>query len=303
MIKAKYINTVENLRVTELLFNNDDNLRINLEIPNVVKDIKQFDVDTLRNKVQDFMKLYSEFIKIFGENHGGMSCVDLFSFWYTVDIMKPKIVIESGVFQGGSTWFIRKTVPNAKLFCFDPMVPQYIDKTKDSNGNDLALYFVGEKFKDFKDVNLLDYGVTKSQLSDECLAFFDCHTNGIERLIQSSKLGIKHVLLNDNYPEGCGGHLTLEHIKSETDNRFSTPEERKKYCNFMTSNIIRKIIFPNIVGDRVQTGEGTFTVDCLFKDFNEMENILYNTSPEPEHLELFKEQSLRYRWNTYVKLR
>jgi hypothetical protein len=302
MIRAKYLNT-PNAKASEMLLSNEKGMTVHLEIPNVVRSTTEFDKTTLRNRIKQFLKLYSEFVKIFGEDHGGMSCMDLFSFWYTLDIIKPTVVIQSSVSKGYSYWFVRKTVPKAMLFCIDPNVPQYIDKSKDTSGNDLTKYFVGENYKNFKDMNFKDYGVTQSQLSEECLVFFDDHTNSLERLKQVKSLGVKHIMFNNNYPAGCGGHLTLQHIKSDTDDRFSTFQEREQYRQFVTMNVERETLFPNVVGDRVQTGEGTFTVRCLFKDFNELETKLYHNTPEPDLLESFKDQSLRYRWNSYIKLR
>lgn len=302
-MKPKHTSIVENHFVEKMLFKNNHNSSstCELEFTGVIKNILEISNESLRKKFNTFFKLYSQFVEVFGENHGGMSCVDLFSFWYTLDTIKPQLVIENGVFQGGSTWIIRQTLPKARLFCFDPMRPKYLDKTKDELGNELTSYFVGKKFKDFKDVDLTLYGVTQSDFKN-CVAFFDCHTNALERLKQSYSLGIKHVLFNDNYPEHCGGHLTLQHIESHTDNRYSTLEERKQYLDFVVSHTSQIVLFPNVVGDRVKTGEGTFTVRCLFKDFNELETKLYHSQPEPELLDNFDKQSLRYRWNTYVKL-
>lgn len=301
-MKVKHTSAVENHIVDRLLFGNENTPNNSLEFKGVVKNIKDIDYDSLKQKFNQFFELYSEFVKVFDGNLGGMGCVDLFSFWYTLQAVNPELVIESGVFYGGSTWIIRKTLPNTRLFCFDPSVPKFIDETKDESGNDLTSYFVGENFKDFKDFNLELYNITPSQIQNS-IAFFDCHTNAMERLKQSYAAGIKHVIFNDNYPENCGGHLTLQHIESATDNRFSTRQERKKYLHFLTTHVTRSVIFPNIVGSRVKTGEGTFPVDCLFKDFNELETKLYHSDPEPELLDRFDKHSLRYRWNTYVKLK
>ena len=56
----------------------------------------------------------------FNDNYGGMNAPDLFSFWFILEKYKPKIVIESGVWNGISTKLIRKTLPTSKIICLDP---------------------------------------------------------------------------------------------------------------------------------------------------------------------------------------
>lgn len=296
-------NIVENTIIEKILFNNNI-APCQIEIPNVIRSLETLDYQCLRSKFKSFFGLYSKFIKIFGENHGGMSCVDLFSFWYTMDTLKPKIIFENGVFNGGSTWFIRNTLPEVKLFCFDPMLPNFIDKSTNVVTNQpLTIYFVDVDFIDFKDFDPNKYALTDQDMK-ESLAFFDCHTNALERLKQSHSKGIKKVLYNDNYPEGCGGHLTLQHTLSTTDNRFSTQKLRNEYKKFIMTHTTQIIMFPNITGMQVETGEGMFNTSYLFKNLNELETKVYGSGHEgqPEFLEYFEKHFLRYRWNTFVEL-
>lgn len=291
----------DNKFIIAKMFNNNIDTRP-FEVPGVVYPLDLLDYSMLRHQFGEFFKLYTEFIKVFGDNHGGMGCVDLFSFWYTLNIVKPAIVFENGVFNGGTTWIIRKTLPHVRLFCFDPRVPKYIDYTKDENNTLLTTYLTGDKFKDFKYFQPAAYGISSVDLQSS-LAFFDCHTNALLRLRQSHALGIKKIIFNDNYPEHCGGHLTLQHISSETDNRFSTQQERDAHTSFCMSHVTNYILFPNIAGSHVKTSEGMFNTPCLFKNINDLEMKVYNNIGNlPEFLDHFSTQALRYRWNTFVEL-
>ena len=61
------------------------------------------------------------YLSSFENNHGGMGAPDIFSFWFILNKYKPKIVIESGVWNGISTQLIRKTLPDCKIICLDPI--------------------------------------------------------------------------------------------------------------------------------------------------------------------------------------
>merc|ERR1740121_1586085 len=54
-------------------------------------------------------------------NDGGGGVNHLFGLWFAVRQIKPKYIIESGVFQGQSTWVLRQAMgSNASILSFDP---------------------------------------------------------------------------------------------------------------------------------------------------------------------------------------
>jgi len=62
-----------------------------------------------------------------------LSCMSLnlseIALWFGIRKIQPKFVIESGVWQGQSTWFVRQAVPDATIICLDPspVTGMYID--------------------------------------------------------------------------------------------------------------------------------------------------------------------------------
>jgi len=99
-------------------------------------------------------------------NMGGMGAPDMFSLWFILRTYNPKVVVESGVWNGLSTKLIRKTLPGATILCLDPRpVPStgYTDTSANTK------YYTGANFKDFGNLDLSRYN------PDDVLCFFDCH--------------------------------------------------------------------------------------------------------------------------------
>ena len=214
----------------------------------------------------------------FRDNNGGMGAPDLFSFWFILNKYQPKVVIESGVWNGISTLLIRKTLPNCKIICLDPRnIP-----TTGYRDNINTEYYTGHNFKDFKDIDISEYN------TDDILCFFDCHQNAYFRLQQCLDKNINNVFFNDNYPVNCGSHYTIEHLK-KNDNRlyFVDNDDKEKLLNKITNYHI----FPNIYPGKIKTGEGYFDCDSFFKENNDI-----------DYLSIFREERNNYRWNTFISL-
>ena len=163
----------------------------------------------------------------FKNNDGGMSAPDLFSLWFILNKYQPKVVIESGVWNGLSTLLIRKTLPNCKIICLDPRnIPNY--GYKDDNIN--TTYYLGNDFIDFGNLDISNYN------SNDIFCFFDCHQNAYFRLLQCIKKNINKVFLNDNYPVNCGSHYTVEHLKNNDNRLYSIDNnDRQKLLNKITN--------------------------------------------------------------------
>ena len=219
----------------------------------------------------------------FLNNKGGMCSCDMFTLYISLKNLKPKVVIESGVWNGLSTKLIRKVLgDDVIIICLDPReIPSngFIDKNKNT------IYYTGKKFIDFKDLNLNNYN------KDEILCFFDDHQNAIVRLLQCKSKKIKHIFYNDNYPPNCGSHFTIQHLKYN-DNRFNLFNNNQK--KLILNLIQEEYIFPNIYPGKIKTGEGLFNSTSYFKNTNNnINNKKYN---------IFKLEREKYRWNTYIKL-
>lgn len=229
---------------------------------------------------------------------GSMGAVDMFTLHYALKVLEPDVVIESGVWHGASTELIRKTIgENAKIISLDPMeIPEA--GWKDNNKN--TVYHTGNNFIDFKNLDLSEYN------SKKIFVFFDDHQNMVERLKQSKKKNIKHILYNDNYPQYCGSHFTIEHLLHNDFRNINTNAKQivniNKSANLMTEYKNNKNeflswlenyhIFPNIFPCKIKTGEGIFDCKSFFEDDSESKTFY-----------LFKQHSSKYRWNTYIKIK
>ena len=215
----------------------------------------------------------------FKNNNGGMGAPDLFSLWFILNKYQPKVVIESGVWNGISTLLIRKTLPNCKIICLDPRnIPA--NGYRDDNIN--TTYYMGNNFKDFGIVDVSSYN------SNDILCFFDCHQNAYLRLKQCIEKKINKVFYNDNYPVNCGSHYTIEHFIHNDSRFYNVDDDSKK-------NVLKLIntyhIFPNIYPGQIKTGEGYFNCNSYFKDDNN--NKFFN---------IFRIERNKYRWNTFINL-
>jgi len=218
----------------------------------------------------------SDFLK----NKGGMGIPDLFTFWFILNKYKPKLVVESGVWNGISTYLIRKTLPDCNIICLDPrIIPSY----GYTDNNVKTTYFLGNNFIDFKNLDLSNYN------KDNILCFFDCHQNAYLRLLECIEKKINNIFFNDNYPVNCGSHFTIEHLINNDQRLYSVNKNDKQ-------NVLNKInkyhIFPNIYPGLIKTGEGFFKCNSFFKIDN---NIKY--------LSFFKDEQQSYRWNTFISLK
>jgi hypothetical protein len=134
------------------------------------------------NSIDEFSKLYAK--RPIDNNDGGMKSAHMLASWFIVKTMKPKYIIESGVWKGLGTWLFEKASPDTKIISIDP-VPAFREYTSPN-----ATY----QTTDFLDTDW-------SHLpKDDTLLFFDDHQNFIKRLKHAKSLGFKHVIDEDNYP-------------------------------------------------------------------------------------------------------
>ena len=222
-------------------------------------------------------------------NDGGMKVPDMFSLYFLLKKLRPSVVIESGVWNGQSTKLIRETLEDVKIISLDPRpIEGYIDEN--------TTYYVGDKFKDFKDLDLSSFDM------NSVLCFFDDHQNQAERLIQCIDKNVKHVFFNDNYPVNCGSHFSIQHLLNndrrlvfdiETQYPYSIntfPQIDLSNTNEITKRIEKYVIFPNIFSKKIEMVEGLFDCDAFLGN----EDI--------EKYQPFYKSAQTYTWNTYILL-
>lgn len=222
-------------------------------------------------------------------NDGGMKVPDMFSLYFLLKKLRPGVVIESGVWNGQSTKLIRETLEDVKIISLDPRpIEGYIDEN--------TTYYVGDKFKDFKDLDLSSFDM------NSVLCFFDDHQNQAQRLIQCIDKNVKHVFFNDNYPVNCGSHFSIQHLLNndrrlvfdiETQYPYSIntfPQIDLSNTNEITKRIEKYLIFPNIFSKKIEMVEGLFDCDAFLGN----EDI--------EKYQPFYKSAQTYTWNTYILL-
>lgn len=217
----------------------------------------------------------------FINNNGGMSSPDMFTLFFALKKINPKIVIESGVWNGLSTKLIRKTLgPDVIIICLDPreIPPEgYTDK------NTNTIYYTGKRFIDFGKLDLRNYN------SNDIFAFFDCHQNAPVRLLQCKHKNITNCFFNDNYPDKLGSHYTFQHLYND-DNRFSKLNQNEKTQIIDLIEIYH--IFPNIFPTIIKTSEGSSQCNSFFE-----------TDTGESKYYMFRNDINKYRWNTYIKIK
>ena len=178
-----------------------------------------------------------KFNKIFEDrpiknNKGGMSFPHMFAFYFILKKIKPKFIVERGVFKGQSTWLIEKVLPKSNLLSIDPNLENRVYTSKKAKYSKIDF-----KYQDF------------SKIPKNTLVFFDDHQNHMDRLRQAKWFGIKHIVLEDNYPVSYGDFYTLKHAfnKNGYNHYLSFKNLLKTTFLFITMIIKKKIDNGNLI--------------------------------------------------------
>lgn len=97
-------------------------------------------------------------------------------------LLQPKVVIESGVFRGQTTWVLRQACPSASIFCFDVDLSNLVYKDRE------AIY---------SEADWAEFDLSSLPTADT-LAFFDDHIDQGRRVLEAKQRGIKQLLFDDN---------------------------------------------------------------------------------------------------------
>lgn len=161
--------------------------------------LKKWDRDDLIKHIDEFNELYAQ--RPIKDNSGGMKSAHMFPSWYIIKQLKPKFLIESGVWKGLGTWFFEQASPETEITSIDP-VPMF------------RVYTSPNAQYQTEDFLYTDW----SHLSNnDTLVFFDDHQNCIPRLKKCLELGLKKVIIEDNYPPSQGDCYTPKKVLSNKD--------------------------------------------------------------------------------------
>jgi hypothetical protein len=170
-----------------------------LEIPGIEVEIVDLfsDRTTLTEQLDQFADLYDR--RPF-DNTGGIRFDSAFAYYFFLKRIMPEIVIESGIWRGFSTWLVDSLLPNAELFCLDPVLMMPLN--------------LGEVYRpkraSYSTQDFSCFGFSEDGQTRTCV-IFDDHQNVAPRIEQSFNYGIEHVLLDDNQFEDTY-HASITHL-------------------------------------------------------------------------------------------
>jgi tetratricopeptide (TPR) repeat protein len=222
----------------------------------------------------EFEKSLLEFLEVYEKrpiqnNEGGVKSIGAFTLWFFLKRDHPKLVIESGVFKGLTTWIIEQAVPEAKIICFDPNPKQRVYNSQ------VAIYESG----DFISFDFADYDLSQS------LAFFDDGQNIYDRTLQAKEKGFTRLIVNNNYlsppPEKNSLQSYLYQGGREAENLQKMIEEY--------------IVFPPLFKPK------NISMEQVATNKKYVPNEALQLSQVPE-LERFKDEINTFRWMSYIKL-
>jgi hypothetical protein len=258
------------------------------------------------SKLEEFASLYEN--RPIKDNTGGMKSPHMFSIWFALKALKPKAIIESGVWLGQGTWFFENACPEAQLYCID----LNIDRIQYRSG--LAKYFD-------LDFSTIDWnGLPKS----DTLLFFDDHQNAYERMKTAKWFGFKHVIFEDNYPPSQGDFYSIKKIlmhsgfkyipahkpsfKSKVKNKIKTliGFQGQQYERIIPNDIDAKYLMQNLEVyyefPPVFRVEQTRWGDIWDNDnYPTSEPLL--TTVDRKYQQIFLDEAKFYTWMCYLKLK
>jgi hypothetical protein len=245
--------------------------------------VKIWDKDDMKSHLNEFWELYKE--RPIKDNDGGMKSPHMFPSWYIIKKMKPKYIIESGVWKGLGTWFFEKASPESKIICLDPN-PFY------RIYNSTTAQYSTQDFSKVEWSKVLDV--------NETLVFIDDHQNSLDRVKQCEFFGFKKVIFEDNYPYDQGDCYSIKKILSGKDYCIDNAGSR----TYHEANLNDKSFLESVI-------ESYQEMPPIFKEeYTRWKNKWEYETPDSillkEELDLFPEfikETLDYTWICYLELK
>ena len=259
--------------------------------------------DEIIKELISFKELYKK--RPIKKNIHGMMFPHMFATHFILKKIKPKFVIESGVYKGQSTWLIENTLPKCEILSIDIDLSQREYISKKANYSNLDF-----KMHDF------------SGIPDETLVFFDDHVSHLERIQQAKFFNIKNIIFEDNYPSNEGDFYTIKHSyqNSGFNHRYTILSKIKTTCLFLTY-MMKKIFNKNYyfplnkitsrIRDHYLNPNDFKNIEKIIDIYFEFPPIINNKSGIKEPIfknldidfEDAKDELKSYNYLTYVKLK
>ena len=234
-----------------------------------------WDREQLRRELPKFLQIYEHRP---GENFQGTPMMHQFALWCIIRQLRPRHIIESGVWNGRGTWLLRQAAPDAQIIVLDPeprKPMKYVDNRTDT------IYFMRDKFRDFGTIS--NWSDVTLDL-ERTLAFIDDHQTPFKRIPQARAAGIRHLVFEDNYWLGYADCLSL---KQACACLMREPECRQFKYRDNWSQVVRPI-----TGDDMQHIAKTFGQIETYIEFPAIWNV-YSKS-----VTMVSKRSRNYLYNT-----
>ncbi len=257
-------------------------------------------------KLPEFALLYEH--RPIKNNAGGMLSPHMFLAWFALQALKPRAIIESGVFLGQGTWFFEKACPDAQLYCIEPNLARIRYRS------DRAEYFD-------RDFSLIDWSHLPK---GETLLFFDDHQDAYERVKTAKWFGFKQLIFEDNWPPSQGDCYSLKQAFMHSGFRF-LPLPHWSFRAKLKWQVAKRFgiladkyvgIFPNELDAQylrqnldiyhelppIFRSERTMWGD-LWDDLNYPTPDALLSTVEDEYQRRFRDEAMYYCWMCYVRLK
>jgi len=138
--------------------------------------------DAIRQAVMEFLETYKRRPVV--DNRGGSGFHNCFWMFVIARILRPSLIVESGVWRGQSSWILSAASPGATLHGFD------LDLRKAPPSSASIRYH---------EMDWAGFAFGEVDPSDS-LCFFDCHVNQALRVREAYDRGFRLLLFDDNPP-------------------------------------------------------------------------------------------------------
>ena len=164
----------------------------------------------LKHQFRSFLKIYNS--RPIKDNSSGMRIDHCFAVYCLLKKIKPKNVIESGIWRGQTTWLIKKTLNNVNIFSIDI----------DLSNREIIYKDVKYLDKDISQINWTKLNKRKT------LVIFDDHVCFSQRVDFLLKNNFKHIIFDDNLPSSLSPYYTPKII---FENQYLIKKRFIKYAN------------------------------------------------------------------------
>lgn len=157
--------------------------------------------DEMRASLPEFAQLYKQ--RPIKQNEWGMNVNHVFALWFLVRKLRPRYIIESGVFKGQGTWLLRQAAgSDTFIFSLDPR--NVADLLYREPSGSRTRYLMGAHFQDFNNINWSTHFPPES--FGETLVVFDDHQSHLKRVHNLLSHGFVHSWFEDNEKWGADAY-------------------------------------------------------------------------------------------------